>query len=105
MLPQSIILELKEPAEISEIHITAETDLTYPLYCFLPAPEFLYTARDITVEILCGDKVKTVGEITDNFKRKCVVKFEKTQAEKVKITVHSASGAKVAKINEVRIYK
>lgn len=98
-LPQSITLKLKEPAEISEIHITAETDLTYPRYCFQPAPEFLYTARDITVEVICGDNIKTVGEITHNFTRKHIVKFKKTKTEKVKITVHSASGSNVAKIN------
>ena len=104
-LPQSITLELSEESEISEIHVTADTDLTLPRHSYWPVEvPFLYTLKDADVEVMANGTWVKVGEIRGNFIRKNVVNFESIKASAVRVTVLSASGSEVAKINEIRIY-
>ena len=104
-LPQSIELTLKNPEIISEIHITADTDLTYPRLSFEKPQPYGFTAKHIKAECFNSDKWITVFEIKDNYKRKIMENFKPLLCEKVRITVFSTSGIECAKINEIRIYK
>ena len=104
-LPQSITLELSEENEISEIHITADTDLTLPRHSYWPVEvPFLYTLKDADVEALVNGEWIKIGEIRGNFIRKNIVRFSSVKATAVRVTVLSASGSDIAKINEIRIY-
>ncbi|MBR6719787.1 MAG: FAD-dependent oxidoreductase [Clostridia bacterium] len=104
-LPQSITLELPKDEEISEIHITADTDLTLPRHSYWPVEvPFLHTLKDADIEILKDGEWKKIGEIRGNFIRKNKIVFAPEIAKAVRVTVLSASGEDVAKINEIRIY-
>lgn len=103
-LPQSICLKWNKAIDISLVQITAETDLTYPLYSFLDAPYFGFTAKDLIVELyhkgICVDKKK----IKDNFRRQMRVNFDEIKADEVKITVTKTSGEDIVVLNEIRVY-
>ncbi len=103
-LPQSICLKWNKAIDISLVQITAETDLTYPLYSFQDAPYFGFTAKDLIVELyhkgICVDK----KEIVDNFKRQMRLKFSGIKADEVKITVTETSGEDIVVLNEIRVY-
>jgi len=103
-LPQSITLTLEKASEISEIHITAVIDLELPRGACRSFPHFDYTARHITVECFDGNDWLQVFEIKDNYKRKIIAKIDPVLCEKLRVNVHSTSGADVVKINEIRIY-
>ena len=110
-LPQSIIFTLPEVKEISNIQITTDTDLIYPRFAFLPPSKtaatedsnVICTATDIDLHLFLDGKWKKVAAKKDNYLRQIKFNFKKQNAEKVKITVNSAS-SKIAKIYEVRIY-
>lgn len=103
-LPQSITLTLNKSETVGEIHITADTDLTYPEYSFQAAPHYDFTATHITAECFDGENWVKVFEIKDNYRRKIKARFNGIKTEKVRVTVHSATGGKCAKLNEIRIY-
>ncbi len=109
-LPQSITLEFEKPEWISSVHITSDTDLTYPLFSPYPLNlsndilSYDYTACDMSVEVYTGNEWKMVARIKENFCRKSKVCFEAEFAEKVRVTVIKTSGAQCAKLNEIRIY-
>lgn len=103
-LPQSLTLTLSHAAVVSSIHITAETDLTYPLYSYQDAPHFAGTIKEMDVAIYLDGQWNTVARIKDNFKRKTVVSFLPQLTEKIRITVHQSTGDSCAIINEIRIY-
>ena len=111
-LPQSIIFTLPEIKEISNIQITTDTDLIYPRFAFLPPSKTASTkdsytqctATDVDIYLLLDGKWKKVATKNGNYLRQIRFKFKKQKAEKVKITVNSAS-SKIAKIYEIRIYE
>ena len=103
-LPQSITLTLKESKNVSEIHITADTDLAYPRSSTRAFVHYDFTATHLTAECFDGEKWIKVFEIKDNYRRKMIAKFEPVITEKVRVTVHATTGAACAKLNEIRIY-
>lgn len=103
-LPQSITLTLKESENVSEIHITADTDLAYPRSSTRAFVPYDFTATHLTAECFDGEKWIKVFEIKDNYRRKIIAKFEPLKTEKVRVTVHATTGADCAKLNEIRIY-
>lgn len=104
-LKQSISLKLKAEKEISNVQITADVDLAYPMYAFRYVPPADRTVKGLTVSVHNADGWHTVGKITDNFRRLIRVKFPPVKADEVKITVTDTLGVNYAKIYEVRIYK
>lgn len=104
-LPQSITLKLAEEKEISNVQITADVDLAYPMYAFHYVPLADRTVKNLTVSVHNANGWRTVGEITDNFRRLIRVNFPPVKADAVKITVTDTLGVNYAKIYEVRIYE
>ncbi len=103
-LPASITLTLAEPHDISEVLITTEADISYPTYAYREATMFTGMAQDLTVSILQSGKWIDVKRITDNVYKQMVVRFDKQNAEAVKITVTKSRNDIRAHITEVRIY-
>lgn len=104
-LPQSITLKLKAEKEITNVQITADVDLAYPMYAFRYVPPADRTVKDLTVSVHNKNGWHTVGKITDNFRRLIRVKFPPVKADEVKITATDTLGVNYAKIYDIRIYE
>ena len=104
-LPANLTLTLKEPKEISEVRITTQVDLAYPMFCFTGDTISIGTASDVTVEVKNGESWTEVAHIKDNVKKQMVAYFKPTPAEAVRITVNQSIESHTAHITEVRIYE
>ena len=104
-LPQSITLTLEKPEDVGEIHMTADTDLLNPRSSSRAFVHYDFTATHLTAECFDGEKWIKVFEITDNYRRKMIARFDAIRTEKVRVTVHATTGATCAKLNEIRIYR
>lgn len=107
--PQSITYTLPAPTDISSVHITTDTDLTYPRLAFYkPATkedQVSFTAKDIDILIFDGDRWKKVATQKDNYLRKIIFNFKSVKAEKVKVQINSTTADTYVKVYEVRIYR
>ena len=97
--------KMKAEKEISNVQITADVDLAYPMYAFRHVPPADRTVKGLTVSVHNADGWHTVGKITDNFRRLIRVKFPPVKADEVKITVTDTLGVNYAKIYDIRIYE
>lgn len=103
-VPQSVTLSLEKPSVISQVRITADTDLVYPSVAFRKPRFYPKTATELSVEVYSNNNWHNVGNVKDNFLRKIVVNFDPIKAERVRVTVMKSTGESIAKIIEVRIY-
>lgn len=102
-MPQWLQLEFEKPAQINQISLVFDTDLTNPGTCWtIKRPTVPQCVRDYTVEVFNGSAWVTVANVTDNFMRKRNHSFLPVTAEKIRITVNSTWGDPSARIMEVR---
>ncbi|MEE0945498.1 MAG: FAD-dependent oxidoreductase [Acutalibacteraceae bacterium] len=104
-LPASLSLTLKEPKKISQVIITTQVELAYPMYNFYRFTSSVGTATDLTVSVRNGENWTEVAHITDNVFKQMVVRFSPSMAEEVKITINESMHSTTAHITEVRIYE
>ena len=104
-LPQSITLSLKGETLISNVQITADVDLAYPMYAFHYVPLADRTIKDLTVSVHNKNGWQEVGKVSGNFRRLIRVNFSPITADAVRITVTDTLGVGYAKIYEVRVYE
>lgn len=102
--PQWIELDLKEKTDINSVYITFDTDMTNPS-CVTPVyPYPPCLVKDYEAEVFDGKNWIKIADEKDNFRRRRIHRFEKINAEKVRITVKSSVDGIAARIFEVRIY-
>ncbi len=104
-LPASLNLKLKEPKEISEVRVTTQIELSYPMYNFHRFTSSVGTASDVIISVRNGNTWTEVAHIKDNIQKQMLAQFDPTLAEEVKITVNKSILDDAAHITEVRIYE
>ena len=102
-LPQWIELDFRETAEINEISLVFDTDLTNPGTCWtVKRPGVPECVKDYEVEVLSDGAWKTVAHEDGNFMRRRVHRFTPERAEAIRVTVFATWGDKSARIMEIR---
>jgi hypothetical protein len=104
-LPQSAALEFESPISFSSIHLTFDTNLILFQNFHLPnwkAPE--ETVRDYRILYGLKGEWKELGTFRDNFLRRQVHRFPRTDADIIKIEILSTWGNPSARIFEIRVY-
>ncbi len=102
-LPQWIELYWPSAQRFNTIQLTFDTDqnrrVTLPLFRY---PDCV---RDYRLECHTGIGWKTLAEVTENYTRRRVHRFETVQSERVRLNVLGTNGARCARVYEVRIYQ
>jgi len=102
-LPQWLKLDFATPAQINQISLVFDTDMTNPGTCWTSKiPCVPLCVKDYTVEVFDGQTWIEVANVTDNFMRKRNHSFLPVTAEKIRITVNRTWGDPSARITEVR---
>ncbi len=104
-LPQWLELKLDAPKDISSLHLTFDTDMTNPSLMRTNITYPLQLAKDYKVELYKGKELKKEFTVTDNYLRKRVHEFEKTNVDRVRITILDSGDGKTARIIECRLYE
>lgn len=110
--PQSICLMLKGLAQVREVRLTFDTDLSHEIQPTLiknvrkRQPKYmpLELVKDYQVELIQNGNVVDSRQVSDNCQRLNVLQFKNISCDAVKITVHATHGCNSAHIFEVRIY-
>lgn len=110
--PATLSLRLPEAAEIIEVRLTFDTDLSGQimpsiLKNVMDAQEPQLPAvlvKDYSVELLLDGKPAALREIRDNGQRLNVLAFPGVKADEVRVRVCATYGADRARIFEVRLY-
>ncbi len=97
-LPQWIEVELAEPARISQVQLTFDTNIDR-LVGFGPTPECV---RDYDVELLVEGQWRTVAEERGNWLRMRRHSFEACEAAAIRVTCKATNGSNDARIFEMR---
>ncbi|HJA94702.1 MAG TPA: FAD-dependent oxidoreductase [Candidatus Eisenbergiella merdipullorum] len=103
-LPQSLILTLKEPREISQVRVTLDMPFARYTMGYQPMPSKDETLADFTVDICVDGEWKCVGKVKNNIQRLVVLDFTPSLASAVRINALRATAIDRAVIPEVRIY-
>ncbi|MGN0853772.1 MAG: FAD-dependent oxidoreductase [Kiritimatiellia bacterium] len=99
-LPQSIRLDFPKTADVRQVRLTFDTDLTPTRVALYPRT----LVRDYRVEGLAGGRWRELARVEDNDLRLRVHDFEKIALSAVRVTVTKTWGVPEARINEVRVY-
>ena len=99
-LPQWIEVELAEPARISQVQLTFDTNIDR-LVDFGLTPECV---RDYDVELLVDGRWRTVVRERGNWLRRRRHGFEECAAAAIRVTCKATNGSKDARLFEVRAY-
>jgi hypothetical protein len=69
-------------------------------------PHFRYPdcVKDYDVEAMVGGSWKTIATGRDNYMRRCTHRFDRVEADRLRLTVHATNGAPMARVYEVRVY-
>jgi len=96
---------------VSEVRLTFDTNLrpqfTFSIFPYVkqpltaPIPE---TVRDYRVEVREGHDWRAVAEVTGNFRRHRVHRFEPVATDAVRLVIDATNGAEQALLYEARIY-
>jgi hypothetical protein len=101
-LPQQLELDLGEFREISEVHLTFDTELSDCIWHIsVPCPQCV---KNYSISLHTVDGWIEVVNISDNYQRKKVHSFKPLLADRMKIIVTATNGSRSAKIYEVRCY-
>ncbi len=106
-LPQWIELAFEKPTEINSVGVVFDTDMTNPSTCHvhyrpIKFPGVPRCVKDYEVEIFTGGSWRKVAEVSGNFMRKRVHRFDTAPVEKLRITTLATWGDKSARITEIR---
>ncbi len=110
--PQWLELRFREPLRIREIHLVFDTGLHRALTLTHsdgynnrmvrgPQPE---TVRDYDLFLLSGESARPIAEVTGNYQRKRIHRFDPQTADGIRLTVKTTNGDPFAKVFEVRAY-
>ena len=99
-LPQALTLTLEKPADVREVRLTFDSNLTPARVKAMPAE----LVKGYVVEACVGDTWRKVAEEKENFLRHRVHAFPAVTASAVRVTVTSTWGDPSARIFEIRIY-
>lgn len=103
-LPQWIQLEFEEPAELNQLQITFDTDMTNPSMLNGAEPIPAKVVTDYTVELDDGTGWIIVAQVTKNYLRQRRHTFAKCRAKRVRVTVLDTGNHSSARIFEIRCY-
>jgi hypothetical protein len=101
-LPQWIELALPQPRRINVAYLTFDTDMNAPLHT---APLPRQCVRDYELSYHDGRQWRSLANVTENFQRRRVHRFETVTAEKVRLTVSATNGDPSARVYEIRLYE
>lgn len=110
--PAWLELRFPQPTDVREIHLTFDTNLQGVLTLTAsdwyndqmvrgPQPE---TVRDYTVSLISHGMVRPVDEVTGNYQRKRVHRFEPVPAEGIRLDVRATNGDRSVRVFEIRAY-
>ncbi len=111
-LPQTLELRFAEPARVREVHLVFDTGLHRALMLTLqdsihnrmtrgPQPE---TVRDYELRVIDGHGEKVVADVTGNYQRKRIHRFDAGTIQGLRLVVKATNGDKSARLFEVRAY-
>ncbi len=112
-LPQWIELRFRKPARIREVHLAFDTGLNRGMTLTLSdhqnakmirsaQPE---TVRDYELQIIEGQGAKTVAQVTGNYLRKKIHRFDPMTADGLRLNVNATNGNPSARVFEIRAYE
>lgn len=99
-LPQSITLTWSEPVDIGKIEVTFDSQLSGWIW----EGAFPCLVRDYQMEVVSGNKRRTVANISANHQRRRVHGIEARQTQELTLTVLKTNGAMTARVVELRVY-
>ncbi len=112
-MPQWIELRFRKPARIREVHLTFDTALNRSMTLTLSdhqnakmirhaQPE---TVRDYELQILDKGGAKTVAQVTGNYLRKKLHRFDPVTASGLRLNINATNGDASARVFEIRAYE
>lgn len=112
-MPQWLELRFREPKRPREVRLVFDTGLNRPLTLTHsdrfnarmkpgPQPE---TVRDYELQLLDGERTKTVARVQGNYQRRVIHRLEPTTATGVRLNVQATNGDASARVLEVRVYE
>ena len=87
---------------INRVSIVFDTDMSNPGMCIVKYPTPDTCVTDYKAEIITDGGYREIANVTGNFMRRRVHRFEPAIARGIKITVYKTGGDKSARITEVR---
>jgi len=109
---ETLSLELKEPAEVSQVRLTFDSNFNYAIKLTLSGKRQRQQRIGVPIELVKdytvtlwreGNKVAE-KKVVDNVQRANIVNVEKTLCDKITVTIHATNGAEDVHIYEVRVY-
>jgi hypothetical protein len=109
---ETIALALKEPAQVAQVRLTFDPNLSRPLKITLSSKRMKQQQRGAPAELVKDYEVvlwkdgKPVGarKVEGNYRRRNVLDFEPTECDRITVNVTAANGIPNARIFEIRIY-
>ena len=109
---ETLSLELKEPAEVSQVRLTFDSNFNYAIKLTLSGKRQrqqrigvpIELVKDYTVTLWREGSKVAEKKVVDNVQRANIVNVEKTLCDKITVTIHATNGAEDVHIYEVRVY-
>ncbi|MGQ9649083.1 MAG: FAD-dependent oxidoreductase [Phycisphaerae bacterium] len=112
-MPQWIELRFRKPGRVREVHLTFDTGLNRSMTLTLSnhqnakmirhaQPE---TVRDYELQILDGGGAKTIAQVTGNYLRKKIHRFDPVTASGLRLKISATNGDASARVFEIRAYE
>lgn len=101
-LPQHIELAWPKPTGFNTVILTFDTNTGRRANeAFFRYPECV---KEYELQALVGGQWKTVATESDNYQRRRTHKFDRVEAEKLRLNVLATNGAPTARVYEIRVY-
>jgi hypothetical protein len=101
-LPAWLELRWQAPVWLNTVQITFDTDanrrVTLPLFRY---PDCV---KDYRIESWTGGSWQTLADISGNYMRRRVHRFDRVRTDRLRILVTATNGAPAARIYEIRVY-
>jgi hypothetical protein len=101
-LPAWLELRWQAPVWLNTVQITFDTDanrrVTLPLF---RDPDCV---KDYRIESWTGGSWQTLADISGNYMRRRVHRFDRVRTDRLRILVTATNGAPAARIYEIRVY-
>lgn len=101
-LPAWIELQFPQTVEFNQVQITFDTDANRRVG--LPLFRYPECVKRYEIAVPEGGGWKTIAAENDNYFRRRVHAVERTNSNRLRITIHETNGARAARIYEVRVY-
>ncbi|MCK5804797.1 MAG: FAD-dependent oxidoreductase, partial [Lentisphaeria bacterium] len=101
-MPQWLEVDLGKPKTLNSVYLTFDTNMAPRLPSEANPPEAI---RDYRIRVFTATgEWSTVAEITGNFLRRRIHRFEAVQASRIRIEALATNGFPDARIFEIRVY-